>query len=55
MTFSVNEVSERGKAKARKIVNDWHEIIISTLPRNTGLISKKEKTKWTYESSSWAK
>ena len=38
--FKVENVSIR-KGKPKKIVNDWNEIVISTLPRNTGLVSKK--------------
>ena len=38
----VMNVSER-RGKQRKIVNDWREVVIGTLPRSTGLVSKKVK------------
>ena len=38
--FTVSQVNHR-KGKPKKIVNEWNELIIKTLPRCTGLTIKK--------------
>ena len=53
-SFKVEKVNTR-TGKSRKIVNEWDEVIIKTLPRVNGLVMKKEKVPWTYDKSSWAK
>ena len=50
----VEEVSGRS-GKPKKIVNDWDELVIDVVPRQKGLISKKEKKPWNYKDSIWAK
>lgn len=52
--FKVSQVNH-GKGKPRKVVNDWDEIIIKTLPRNNGLTIKKEKEPWSFDKSVWGK
>lgn len=42
-------------SKAKKIANEAGEIIIKTLPRFNGLVTRKVKTPWTYAQSIWAK
>jgi hypothetical protein len=53
-TFTVACVNYR-KGKAKKIVNEWNEIIIKTIPRHIGLSIKKEKEPWQFDKSVWAK
>ena len=50
----MEEVSGRS-GKPKKIVNDWDELVIDVVPRQKGLISKKEKKPWNYKDSIWAK
>jgi hypothetical protein len=40
VTFKVTNLSER-TGKPKKMVNDWNEVLIQSLPRNTGLTAKK--------------
>lgn len=54
VTFTVSHASSRA-GKPKKIVNNWDEIIVSILPRQEGLINKKEKKPWSYKDSLWAK
>lgn len=41
--------------KAKKLVDNWDELIVSVLPRQIGLVTKKEKKAWEYKDSLWAK
>ena len=52
--FRVESVSFR-ISKAKKIANEAGEIIIKTLPRFNGLVTRKVKTPWSYAQSIWAK
>jgi NLR family CARD domain-containing protein 3 len=52
--LNVQKVNYR-KGKAKKIVNEWGEIIIKTLPRSNGITIKKEKEPWQFDKSVWAK
>lgn len=54
VTFTLTEVSCKS-GKPKKIVNNYDEIIVSVLPRQDGLISKKQKKPWSYKDSVWAK
>lgn len=42
-------------SKAKKIANEAGEIIVKTLPRFNGLVTRKVKTPWSYAQSIWAK
>ena len=53
-TFTVSKVNHR-KGKPKKIVNEWNEVIIKTLPRCNGLTIKKQKEPWQFDKSVWAK
>ena len=52
--LTVTEVNH-GRGKPKKIVNEWLEVTIKTLPRNNGLTIKKEKVPWRFDKSVWAK
>lgn len=54
VTFTVENVSSRS-GKPKKIVNNWDQLILSVLPRQEGLVNKKQKKPWTYKDSLWAK
>jgi hypothetical protein len=54
VTFTVENVSVRS-GKPKKLVSIWDEILVSVLPRQEGLINKKEKKAWSYKDSLWAK
>lgn len=54
VTFKVENVSCRN-GKPKKLVNNWDEIVVEVLPREEGLINKKEKKVWEYKDSLWAK
>ena len=41
--------------KAKKLVDNWDELIVSVLPRQIGLVTKKEKKPWEYKDSLWSK
>ena len=53
-SFKVEKVNIR-TGKSKKIVNEWDELAIKTLPRANGLVMKKEKVPWTFDKSVWAK
>jgi hypothetical protein len=52
--IKVEEVSCR-EGKPKKIVNNWDEIIVTVVPRQDGLVAKKEKKPWNFKDSCWAK
>lgn len=52
--IKVQVVSGRS-GKAKKLVNDWDELIVEVLPRHIGLVTKKVKTPWSFKDSLWAK
>ena len=41
--------------KAKRLVDSWDELIVSVLPRQIGLVTKKEKKPWEYKDSLWSK
>ena len=53
-TLTVEKASTR-ESKAKKIVNPWNELIVDVMPRQTGLITKKQKTPWSFKDSLWSK
>lgn len=46
-TFKVQIVNYK-TGKPKKIINEWRNIIIKTVPRWDGLTIKKEKDPWTF-------
>lgn len=54
ITFKVEKVNLR-KGKPKKIVNAWNELVVEVLPRQIGLVTKKQKKPWTFTDSLWSK
>lgn len=52
--FTVDKASCRS-GKPKKIVDAFDDLIISVLPRQEGLATKKEKKPWSFKDSLWAK
>ena len=43
------------EGKAKKIVNAWDELIVEVIPRQMGLVTKKQKKQWNFKDSIWFK
>jgi NLR family CARD domain-containing protein 3 len=52
--IKVDKVNYR-TSKSKRIVNDYNEIAVKTLPRFNGLVARKVKNPWTYAQSVWGK
>ena len=52
--IKIDKVSFR-TSKTKKITNQANEIIVKTLPRFNGLVTRKVKNPWNYSQSVWAK
>ena len=54
VTFKVQKVNYRD-GKPKKIVNAWDQLIVVVQPRQSGLVTKKQKIPWTFKDSLWHK